>query len=134
MKDTLIKIPDNEKALGVKLVVEGVLNNDLSHPNQGVCKVHLKYEHQQRTELTIDLISPSGQKVQLVGPYNPFSSPNPGKRKWDIDFLPCSSAVSPDPGKSEHFNNNDNWGFLSSYSGSYYPHDYCLESFNSRYL
>ena len=130
IKDTLIKIPDNEKPLGIKLIVEGVINNDLSDPDQGVCRVHLKYEHFQRTELTIDLISPSGQRVRLVGPYNPFSSPNPGNRKWDIDFVPCSNAAGPDPGKSEHFNNNDNWSFLSQYSGTYYPHDYCLEEFD----
>jgi gliding motility-associated-like protein len=131
ISDTLIKIPDNEYPYGVKFIVEGVSNNDLSNPDQGVCRVHLKYEHFQRTELTIDLISPSGQTVRLIGPYNPFSSPNPGKRRWDIDFYPCSDAVSPDPGKSDHFNNNDNWGFLSQYSGSYYPHDYCLESFDT---
>ncbi|MGE5356145.1 MAG: gliding motility-associated C-terminal domain-containing protein [Deltaproteobacteria bacterium] len=130
VKDTLIAIPDNEKPKGIKLMVEGVSNNDLADVNQCVDKVKLKFEHFQRTELTIDLISPSGQKVRLVGPYNPFSSPNPGKRKWDITFVKCSELANPDPGKSDHFNNNDNWGFLSLYDGVYYPHDYCLESFD----
>ncbi len=131
VKDTLIDIPDNEHPIGVKLVVSGVSNNDLSHPNQGVCNVSLKYSHFQRTELTIDLISPAGQKVRLVGPYNPFSSPNPGNRSWDIIFNRCSSLVNPDPGKSQHFNNNDNWGFFTQYHGTYYPHDFCLEQFNT---
>ncbi|MDV7400858.1 proprotein convertase P-domain-containing protein, partial [Arthrospira platensis SPKY1] len=98
--DTLINIPDNEKPLGIKLVVEGVVNDDLSDPDQGVCRVYLRYEHQRRTELTIDLISPSGQVVRLVGPYNPLAFPNPGNRKWNINFFPCANAVAPDPGKS----------------------------------
>lgn len=131
VKDTLINIPDNERPIGVKLVVNGVSNNDLSHHDQGVCNVTLKYSHFQRTELTIDLISPIGQKVRLVGPYNPFSSPNPGNRSWDITFNRCSDLVNPDPGKSQHFNNNDNWGFFTQYHGTYYPHDFCLEQFNT---
>lgn len=131
VKDTLIDIPDNERPIGVKLVVSGVSNNDLSDPGQGVCNVTLKYSHFQRTELTIDLISPAGQKVRLIGPYNPFSSPNPGNRSWDITFNRCSSLVNPDPGKSQHFNNNDNWGFFTQYHGTYYPHDFCLEQFNT---
>ncbi|MEZ4908833.1 MAG: hypothetical protein R2771_14615 [Saprospiraceae bacterium] len=107
-------------------------NNDLSDPNQCVSKVHLKFKHQQRTELTIDLMSPSGQIVRLVGPYDPTFQGVTGTLTFDVDFVPCSEPSNPFPGTSEHFNTTDNWGFFSTYSGRiYYPWNYCLESFDS---
>lgn len=128
--DTIIPIPDNERPIDLQLLIDGVINNDLSDPNQGVCRVTLNFEHYQRTDLTIELVSPSGQKVVLVGPFDPFNSPLTGKLTWDIAFIPCLDMASPDPGKSPYFNNNDNWQLGNNFSGDYYPNSGCLEDFD----
>ena len=129
--DTVIAIADNEQAMEFKLIVEGYANNDLSNPNQGVCGVTLKYNHTKRSELTIDLISPAGQKVGLVGPYVPNNSLF-GTIRWDISFVRCSDLAGPDVGKEEHFNSTNDWySNQNGYTGVYYPFDYCLEDFNS---
>jgi gliding motility-associated-like protein len=133
IQDTVIAIPDNETPLEIKILIDGVANNDLSDSNQGVCAVYLNYEHFQRKDLTIDLISPSGQKVTLVGPRDPFNKlPLSGKIEWDISFVKCADAAAPDPGKSDQFDNLDpSWGFGNKYTGVYYPFKGCLEDFNT---
>ena len=132
IQDTVIAIPDNETPLEIKLLISGITNDDLADPNQGVCAVYLHYEHFERRDLTIDLISPSGQKVTLVGPRDPFNKlPITGKLEWDITFVRCQDATSPDPGKSDQFTNLDNWGLGNAYNGVYYPNRGCLEDFNT---
>ncbi|HHH52923.1 MAG TPA: hypothetical protein ENK91_04640, partial [Bacteroidetes bacterium] len=132
IQDTIINIPDDEKPLELKFNISNILNNDLSDPNQGVCNVFLNYEHQQRMDLTIDLYSPAGQQVTLVGPRDPFNKPLTGSIHWDISFTTCMDIASPDPGKSDVFDNsNPTWGFGGTYNGVYYPNSGCLEDFNT---
>jgi len=132
IQDTVIAIPDNETPLEIKLMISGVSNDNLADTAQGVCAVYLHYEHFQRKDLTIDLISPSGQKVTLVGPRDPFNKfPLSGKIEWDISFVGCNDIAAPDPGKSDQFDNLDpSWGFGYKYTGVYYPNKGCLEDFN----
>jgi len=102
--------------------------NDLSSTQQGVCSVRVDFEHEYIGDITMNLISPAGQSVQLVGPsgfwgYTDFT-------KWNVGFVPCVDAASPDPGFSEVWNNNQVWGESGFYSGIYYPASGCLEDFN----
>ncbi len=129
--DTIIPILDNEKPMEFQLIVDGFTNNDLSNPSQGVCGVTLKYNHTKRSELTIDLISPAGQKVALVGPYVQDNSLY-GTILWDISFVRCVDLAGPDDAnKDQHFNSTNDWfSITGGYTGVYYPHDYCLEDFN----
>ncbi len=131
IQDTLIPIPDDETPLVLQILVSGIANNDLSNSNQGVCAVFLHYEHQQRMDLTIDLISPIGQSVNLVGPRQPFFKPLTGNIEWDISFVRSGDAAAPDLGNDAIFDNTDiSWGFGSTYTGVYYPHKGNLEDFN----
>ena len=130
--DVVIPIADNEQAMEFQLIVDGYANNDLSDPNQGVCGVTLKYNHTKRSELTIDLISPAGQKVGLVGPYVPNNTSLFGTILWDISFVRCSALAGPDSGKDKHFNSTNDWFSIpGGYTGVYYPFDFCLEDFNT---
>ncbi|MEO7174237.1 MAG: gliding motility-associated C-terminal domain-containing protein [Saprospiraceae bacterium] len=113
----------------VPLEITGILNDDLADPNQGICGVLLDFDHQQIGSLTIELISPSGQVITLVGPA--FGSALTNFSNWDVGFLPCGSTAIPDPGFNPQWTNLDPWGIFSSYSGNYYPNIGCLEDFNS---
>jgi len=128
--DTLVIIPGDE-TINFQLLVDGIANNDLSDPNQGVCEVTLKFEHTHVNELTIELVSPAGQRIFLVGKYNPLLQEIWGGNKWDISFEPCSSTVSPDLNFDEHFNTDNKWYLGDEFTGVYYPNSGCLEEFNT---
>ncbi|MCC7467130.1 MAG: right-handed parallel beta-helix repeat-containing protein [Saprospiraceae bacterium] len=108
--------------------VVSAANNDLSTTSQGVCGVRVEFEHQYLGDLSMELISPAGQKVQLVGPNGFFGST--ANTKWNIGFAPCLYPASPDPGFSATWNSNQLWGQSGAYSGIYYPATGCLEDFN----
>lgn len=110
-----------------EIIVEGSTNADLSG-NQAVCGIYLEFEHEQVGDLTIDLISPDGQSITLIGPTGSFGST--AFTDWQILFLPCAAGVSPDPGFADVWNNNQPWGILADYTGSYYPYLGCLEDFD----
>jgi PKD repeat protein len=108
--------------------VVSAANNDLSTTSQGVCGVRVEFEHQYLGDLSMELISPAGQKVQLIGPNGFFGST--AETKWNIGFTPCLYPSSPDPGFSPVWNSNQLWGQSGTYSGIYYPAIGCLENFN----
>lgn len=108
--------------------VVSAVNNDLSTTSQGVCGVRVEFEHQYLGDLSMELISPAGQKVQLIGPSGFFGST--ADTKWNIGFTPCLYPSSPDPGFSATWNSNQLWGQSGSYSGIYYPSMGCLEDFD----
>ncbi len=121
-----IDIPDLSPVTA-NFIVEGSTNPDLSG-TQGVCGIYLEFEHQQVGDLTIDLTSPSGQSITLMGPSGSFG--NTSFTDWEVLFVPCGSAGSPDVGFSETWNNDQPWGILGEYSGSYHPYLGCLEDFD----
>jgi hypothetical protein len=112
----------------VTIIVEGAVNNNLAMPLQGVCGVQLKFRHPFVQELVIELISPAGQKITLVGGDNVTS--NTSLITWDVTFVPCSATAAPDPGFDDVWENNQGWQNLTTYKGQYYPHEGCLENFN----
>ncbi|HAD14342.1 MAG TPA: hypothetical protein DCF33_18120 [Saprospirales bacterium] len=103
-------------------------NNDLSTSAQGVCGVRVEFEHQYLGDLSMTLISPAGQQVQLIGPSGFFGGT--ADSKWNIGLPPCLYPASPDPGFSAVWNSDQLWGQSGSFSGIYYPAVGCLEEFN----
>ncbi len=126
--ENVLDIPDLTP-VSASLVVSGAANNDLSLAGQGVCGLALEFEHNHIGDLTIELNSPSGQTVTLLGPTGSFG--NTTFTDWNILFIPCSQVPNPDAGFLDTWNNNQNWGLLGDYNGSYYPYLGCLEDFNT---
>ena len=126
--DSTLQILD-ESTVSLRLLISGALNNNLASPDQGLCGVRIKFEHQFIGDLTVDLISPSGQRVRLIGPIG--NSGNSSFSKWFVSFVPCTSPAIPDPGFKKKWDNIQSWGILGKfYSGTYHPQNGCLEDFN----
>lgn len=103
-------------------------NNNLANPSQGVCGVRIDFEHEYLGDLNMELTSPAGQTVQLVGPSGFWGSTE--FSFWSIGFTPCGGTATPDPGFSAIWNSNQAWGEFGIYTGIYYPSNGCLEDFN----
>ncbi|MCC6411990.1 MAG: proprotein convertase P-domain-containing protein, partial [Saprospiraceae bacterium] len=114
------------------LTVQGATNPMLGQNGQGVCGVIVHWDHTAICDISITLTSPSGQAVTLVGPIGLFCTTNGNAgTDWNVTFLPCMDpAVSPDPGFSATWDNNQNWGANNNYTGSYYPFSGCLQNFS----
>ena len=120
--------------VSVRILVENAVVQDLSDPNQGICKVNLDFNHFQTTDLQMYLTSPNGDQVFLIGPAN-----SPGiilpliTTEHDICFLPPDSSVTPDPwmNMSGIWSNFD-WIVppTGDYSGTYYPSGGSLADFS----
>lgn len=120
-------MPDNFTG-NFYIQVQNATNATLGQNGQGVCGVHLNFDHEYIGDLQITLTSPSGQTVTLIGPIGLFGPSD--FTTWDITFLPCGDpSVSPDPGFSAQWNNNQPWGLFGNYTGSYYPNNGCLQNF-----
>ncbi len=115
----------------VELEVSGALVDDLSDPNQGVCRVSIEFDHDLLGDLIIEMISPSGQEVTLVGPGNGASSGLTDFTIWDIDFVQCGAPANPDDDFADTWDSEQSWGILGNYDGSYYPFFRCLEDFDT---
>ena len=112
------------------LDISGILNDDLSDPGQGICAIEIDFQHSYLGDVQIELISPDGQSLLLVGPFTSAISPT-NLSSWDITFLPCAFPASPDAGFLPTWNNNQAWQILTNYTGSYYPFSGCLEDFDN---
>ncbi|NNF22332.1 MAG: hypothetical protein HKN67_10330, partial [Saprospiraceae bacterium] len=114
----------------LNIEVAGILNNDLASPAQGLCGIILEFTHSYVGDIQIDLISPAGESVTLVGPFTSAISPT-NLTNWTVTFVPCSFPASPDPGFSDNWQNDQAWQILGMYSGTYYPFMGCLDSLDS---
>jgi hypothetical protein len=112
---------------GFTINVQGATNPTLGVGGQGVCGVTMSFDHQYLGDLRITLTSPSGQTITLVGPIGFFGETD--FTSWDVTFVPCGDATAPDPGFAATWNNNQPWGLLGTYTGTYYPNNGCLQSF-----
>lgn len=119
-----IGIPD-QGSLPFEINVSGATNDILGQNGQALCEVRLKFNHTYLGDLSISLISPSGDQVMLVGPTG-FYGATDGVI-WDVSFVPCSENAQPDPGHGPIWNSDESWN-ATQYSGSYFPHSGCLES------
>lgn len=129
--DTLWIDPDGMHTYTIE--VSGLVNNDLAHPDQGICGVELEFVHQLSQNLELWLTAPDGSAIQLIGPNTGQQTAFTFLARWDIGFVPCSGTPSPDPGYSPQWNNAQPSDFVSGgrYIGSYLPFDGCLENFDS---
>lgn len=125
-----VSITDNDTSF-ISLVVDQLVNNDMSDPGQGICAVLLSFRHDAIGDLEISLVSPSGQSVLLMGPGVSNSQPTAFTNWENIAFIPCSNPPNPAAGTSPQWNNLDNWGFFFDYSNlAYHPNQGCLEDIN----
>jgi len=110
--------------------VQNAANPTLGQNGQAVCAVIVHFDHTALCDISITLTAPSGQTITLVGPIGQFCNTNGNAGTvWDVTFLPCNGVVTPDPGFSATWNNNQPWGANNFYGGSYYPFSGCLENF-----
>ena len=122
-------IPDNS-TVTLQFGVSGLIDNNLSSPTQGICGVEINFMHENIVDLTVTLVSPSGTSVTLIGPAI-LTTLTTSLSNWDIDFVPCGTMASPDPGFTDAWSNLQAWQILTPYSGTYHPQSGCLEDFNT---
>ncbi len=129
--DQTTPIPDGG-FINLPLTISGATNNDLSNPGQGVCGVILNFKHDFVCDLSMQLTSPSGQTVELIG--QPSDLCNPTNATWLITLVPCNHPewTNPDPSISSFtWSNTAGWS-TGLYTGAYFPvNGNCLEDFNS---
>lgn len=70
--------------------------------------MRLKFEHEFIGDLTADLISPSGQSIQLVGSVG--KSGLTKFSKWNVTYVRCKQTAVPDPGFKQKWDNIQPWG------------------------
>lgn len=122
-------IPDTTVTT-VFVEISGLQLGSLEDPGQGVCGVEIEFRHSYLGDLQIELISPEGHSVVLVGPFT-AATLSTSLASWDVTFLPCGFPVAPDAGFANTWNNNQTWAALGSYTGSYHPNNGCLEDFDA---
>ncbi len=127
---TPTNIEDNSDFI-IILPVSGAQNDDLGDPLQGICGINIEFTHDAISDLVIQLTSPSGQVITLVGDFNSVGNITLNA-DWDVSFVPCFVTPSPDLGILDTIWSNDAaWTNLGGYTGSYYPANGCLEDFNT---
>ncbi|MEM6699385.1 MAG: hypothetical protein AAF599_13370, partial [Bacteroidota bacterium] len=121
----------------INYIVSGLSNDDLAG-TQCIESVNLVFQHNRIQNLVIELISPSGQIVPLVGPYQQFGGGLNGTlgATWNVDFVQCfpDGQANPDPGAMEVWSNMSGaWNvFGGNFTGDYYPTGgNCLQDFNT---
>lgn len=107
------------------LTVDGYFNDDLSNPNQGVCGVNIHLLHNLILDLEIELVSPTGQRLTLIGPDLSTDETRAGT-VLNIGFVRCDSTPDPDFIIGNQYRNDP--VTAGSYKGSYWPFGGCLES------
>ncbi len=127
-------IPTTFSNFQLRYQVDGALNDALAS-NNCIESVQLTFKHNRVQNLAIDLISPAGQVVTLVGMYVPFGGSLSGTlgAQWDVHFVPCAGVPAPDLGLSPFWDNlSPGWNvFFGDFSGRYFPpFGNCLENFN----
>lgn len=113
----------------ISIVVDSLVNDTMGENGQGLCGVGIDFRHEFIGDITMELVSPDGTTVTLIGPSAPVSG-NTSFTRWNINFVPCGQLPSPDPGFSDIWDNLQPWGVFGNYIGQYYPIYGCLEDFN----
>ena len=130
-------IPVDDVTFSVDYGVAGLMNDDLAG-GQCVQSVSIEFQHNRLQNMIIELVSPSGQVVPLIGPHLPFGGGLSGTfgANWNIQFVQCfpNGFAAPDPFVGQvWFNGDPGWSiFGGSFIGTYYPtENNCLESFDN---
>ena len=124
-----------EDAVGFRdytLKVFNVKDNDLASATQCVSKVGLKFRHQYVGDLVVELISPGGDTVQLIGDPT-FSAGSLGQtdnRTFDIAFVGNGEPAMPDFNYENRWNNDQDWFGQGILKGTYLPFKGDLSDFD----
>ena len=95
--------------------------NNLANGDNCIKKVNVHFRHDLVGDVEMFLIAPSGDQIQLVGPVSAgFSSTE--NTNFRISFIPGSDIAMPDDGLEKVWDNNQEWAFFGSRTGTYYPH------------
>lgn len=123
-----LDITDNSSQI-ISIDVSGLVNGDLS-AGQSVCGINLQFRHDYIGDLTIELVSPAGQSIKLIGDVTDMVNPT-NLATWDIGFIPCGQTAIPDAGFQSVWSNDQMWEVFGNYSGTYHPHSGCFSDFNT---
>ena len=124
-----------EDAVGFReysINIFNVKNNDLASPTQCVSRVGIEFKHEYVGDLVVELISPAGQVVQLMGDVT-FAAGSQGQtdnRTFDISFVGNGMPAMPDNGYENRWNNDQEWTGIGTLNGSYLPFQGDLSDFN----
>jgi subtilisin-like proprotein convertase family protein len=118
----------DESSVSSKIIISGAVNNNLAVDNS-ICKVEIKFTHEAIGDIEMFLVSPSGQRLQLIGQSVQTSQPT-NSSNWSVSFIPCTELAVPD-NQIPSVWDNSTFGVGRNYTGSYYPSDGCLEDFNT---
>ncbi len=95
--------------------------NNLDNRENCVKKVNIHFRHDLVGDITMFLIAPSGDEVQLIGPISQgFSSTE--NTNFRVSFIPNSDISMPDDGLEQIWDNNQEWALFGTRDGEYYPH------------
>ena len=122
-------IIEDQDTTSVPIIICGAENNNLA-TNNCLETVTLHFKHQFVGDLLIELVSPAGQKVTLVGPMATISPSTSLVTGWNVEFFASGLPVFPDPGYAEVWNSLQTWLGFVLYTGKYYPYDGMLEDFD----
>lgn len=104
--------------------VSDLINSSLG-VNQDICGVRVNFMHSLLYGVEMYLSSPSGQSIQLVGPYVDIEIDDQYGTtfgtNWDVTFLPSNQTPNPDPGILPQWTNAQVWLSSATYNGSYFP-------------
>lgn len=114
------------------LNIFNVQNNDLANGDQCVSRVGVKFRHEYLGDITMRLVSPSGQAVTLIGPETAGDGNDvTDLTLFDVTFVPSGEVANPDPGFDAKWDNFQEWQLIGgTRNGSYYPFSGNLEDFN----
>jgi len=105
----------------IQFEVSGLANADLSDPLQSLCLVELSFAHNTVSTLEIEIESPAGQILTLVGPGNVNSLGSTQFIQWDVVFAADNYPPLPDAGFADRWDNANAWEAFNNYNGRYYP-------------
>ena len=116
----------DDRLAAIPIIVSGATTN---LTNDKLCNITIKFTHESINQLRISLVSPSGQRLNILGPGTSPSNPSFPPIEYNVSFVQCMQAPVPDIGYSSRWDNEQVW-FGPTISGSYHPFQGCLEDLN----
>ena len=123
-------IIEDKATTSIPIFICGAANDDLGS-NNCLQAVTIHFKHEFIGDIVMELVSPSGQSVTLVGPSQSISASTSLVLGWDIQFFAESLVAVPDAGYDPVWNNLQTWLGFTTYVGKYYPHEGKLEDFDT---
>ena len=112
--------------------VFGIQNNDLSNPDQCVSKIGVKFKHDFLGDVVMEVISPEGQVITLIGPLSQgLQGQDNGTAGtlFDVGFVPAGEVPMPN-GFEPKWDNDQEWRIIGRRTGTFFPFKGNLEDFN----